>query len=96
MELFAQLLLKSRTGAYIEWLAKEVIMTANKLDLMNILLVMLFTNIKKTVVGAKMCLCAGHTASWMDLLDGARLEICLASTQGQPILRIPPEACQSI
>ena len=29
MELFAQLLLKSRTGAYIEWLDKELIVTAN-------------------------------------------------------------------
>jgi hypothetical protein len=33
-----------------------------------------------------MCL---HTASRKDLLDGARLEIRLASTQGQLILRIP-------
>ena len=30
MELFAQLLLESRIGAYIEWLANELIMTANK------------------------------------------------------------------
>ena len=30
MDLFAQLLLKSRTGASIEWLANELIMTANK------------------------------------------------------------------
>ena len=29
MELIAQLLLKSRTGAYIEWLDKELIMTTN-------------------------------------------------------------------
>ena len=29
MELIAQLLLESRTGAYIEWLDKELIMTAN-------------------------------------------------------------------
>ena len=29
MELFAQLLLESRTCAYIEWLDKELIMTAN-------------------------------------------------------------------
>ena len=29
IELFAQLLLKSRIGAYIEWLDKELIMTAN-------------------------------------------------------------------
>jgi len=28
MELFAQLLLQSRTGAYIEWLDKVIIMTA--------------------------------------------------------------------
>jgi hypothetical protein len=28
--LIAQPLLESRTGAYIEWLANEVIMTANK------------------------------------------------------------------
>ena len=30
MELIAQLLLESRTGAYIEWLANELIRTANK------------------------------------------------------------------
>ena len=29
MELFAQLLLESRTCAYIEWLDNELIMTAN-------------------------------------------------------------------
>ena len=29
MELFAQLLLENRTCAYIEWLDKELIMTAN-------------------------------------------------------------------
>ena len=31
MDLIAQLLLESRTGAYIEWLANELIMTANKI-----------------------------------------------------------------
>ena len=30
IELFAQLLLESRTCAYIEWLDNELIMTANK------------------------------------------------------------------
>ena len=30
MDLIAQLLLKSRTGAYLEWLDNEIIMTANK------------------------------------------------------------------
>ena len=30
MDLIAQLFLESRTGAYIEWLANELIMTANK------------------------------------------------------------------
>ena len=29
MELFAQLLLESRTGDYIEWLDNKLIMTAN-------------------------------------------------------------------
>ena len=29
-DLIAQLLLESRTGAYIEWLANDVIMTGNK------------------------------------------------------------------
>jgi hypothetical protein len=31
MVLFAQPLLESRTNAYLEWLANEVIMTANKI-----------------------------------------------------------------
>ena len=30
MELFAQPVLESRSGAYIEWLGNELIMTANK------------------------------------------------------------------
>ena len=30
MDLFAQLLLESRTGAYLEWLDNELIMTASK------------------------------------------------------------------
>ena len=30
MDLFAQLLLESRTSAFIEWLGNELIMTANK------------------------------------------------------------------
>ena len=48
MVLIAQPLLESRTGAYLKWLANEVIMTANKLDCKDELLVMLFTNKKKT------------------------------------------------
>ena len=48
MVLIAQSLLESRTCAYLEGLAIEVIMTANKLDLKDILLVMLFVNKKKT------------------------------------------------
>ena len=30
MDLFAQLLLESRTGAYLEWLDNELSITANK------------------------------------------------------------------
>ena len=30
IDLFAQLLLENRTGAYIEWLDNELTMTANK------------------------------------------------------------------
>ena len=37
-------------------------------------------------VGTKM---HRHTASRKDLLDGARLEIRLSSTQDEPILRVP-------
>ena len=48
MVLIAQPLLESRTGAYLEWLANEVIMTIIKLDLKDVLLVMLFANKKKT------------------------------------------------
>ena len=42
MELFAQLLLESRIGAYIEWLENELIMTANNNINKNSLLVLLF------------------------------------------------------
>ena len=42
IDLIAQLLLESRTGAYIEWLANKLIMTANKNKHKDLLLVMLF------------------------------------------------------
>ena len=41
MELIAQLLLKSRTGAYVEWLDKELNMTANNNTNKDSLLVLL-------------------------------------------------------
>ena len=44
----AQPLLKSRTCAYLEWLANEVTMTANKTDLKYVLLVMLFAKRKSS------------------------------------------------
>ena len=47
MVLIAQPLLESRTCAYLEWLANEVTMTANKTDLKYVLLVMLFVNKKE-------------------------------------------------
>ena len=46
IELFAQLLLESRTGAYIEWLDKELIMTANNNINTDSLLVLLSTKRK--------------------------------------------------
>ena len=48
MYLIAQLLLESRTGAYIEWLANELIMADNKYIHKDSLLVMLFVNKKET------------------------------------------------
>ena len=41
MDLIAQLLLESRTGAYIEWLVNELMMTANKIEYKDTHLVML-------------------------------------------------------
>ena len=41
MELFAQLLLESRTSAYLEWLDNELIMTANNSMNKDSLLVLL-------------------------------------------------------
>ena len=43
MELFAQPLLESRSGAYIEWLGNELIKTANKNKNNDSLLVLLST-----------------------------------------------------
>ena len=43
MELFSQLLLENRTGAYKEWLDKELIMTANNNINKNLLLALLST-----------------------------------------------------
>ena len=48
MELFAQLLLESRTGAYIEWLGNELIMTANNNINRDSLLVLLSAKRKPT------------------------------------------------
>ena len=42
IELVAQLLLESRTGAYIEWLDKELIMTVNNNINKDSLLALLF------------------------------------------------------
>ena len=42
MELFAQLLLESRTGAHIEWLENELIMAANNIMNKDSILVLLF------------------------------------------------------
>ena len=41
MELFAQLLLESSIDAYIEWLVNELMLTANKIEYKDALLVML-------------------------------------------------------
>ena len=41
IDLIAQLLLESRTGAYIEWLVNELMMTANKIEYKDARLVML-------------------------------------------------------
>ena len=41
MDLIAQLLLESRTGAYIEWLVNELMMTANKIEYKDARLLML-------------------------------------------------------
>ena len=46
MDLFAQLLLESRTSAYPEWLDNELIMTANKNKHEDSLLAMLFAKRK--------------------------------------------------
>ena len=43
MELFVQLLLESRIGAYIEWLDNEIFMTANNNINKDSLLVLLST-----------------------------------------------------
>ena len=44
MDLIAQLLLESRTCAYLEWLANVLIMTANKIEYKDARLVMLPIN----------------------------------------------------
>ena len=46
MKLFAQPLLESRTGAYIEWLDNELIMTANNNINKDSLLVLLYAKRK--------------------------------------------------
>ena len=47
MELFAQSLLKRRSGAYKEWLGNELIMTANN-NINKDLLLVLFSAKKET------------------------------------------------
>ena len=47
MEVFAQLLVESRIGAYIEWLDNAIIMTAKKINIhKDALLVLLFAKSK--------------------------------------------------
>ena len=41
MDLIAQLLLESRTSAYIEWLVNKLMMIANKIEYKDVRLVML-------------------------------------------------------
>ena len=48
MEMFAQLLLESRIGAYIEWLGNELILTANNNINKDSPLVLLFAKRKPT------------------------------------------------
>ena len=60
MELIAQLLLESRTSAYIEWLGNELIMTANNNRNKDSLLVLLSTKRKL----------ANHKAYHNPLLSG--------------------------
>ena len=58
IELFAQLLLESRTCAYIEWLDNEIIMTANNNNInKNSLLVLL--SAKETQQTIKLCISLG-------------------------------------
>ena len=58
MELFAQLLLESRIGAYIEWLDNELIMTANNNINKDSLLALLFAK-KETQQTLKLCISLG-------------------------------------
>ena len=57
MELIAQLLLESRTCAYIEWLDKELIMTANNNLNKDSLLVLLSAKINQQTL--KLCISLG-------------------------------------
>ena len=59
MDLIGQLMLKNRTCAYIEWLANELIITANKHIYKDSLLVMLFANKKKTQQTIKLIISSG-------------------------------------
>ena len=57
IELIAQLLLESRTGAYLEWLDNELIMTANNNINKDSLLVLLST--KRNQQTIKLCIFLG-------------------------------------
>ena len=54
MELFVQLLLESRIGAYIEWLDNEIIMTVNNNINKDSLLVLL--SVKRKPQTIKVCI----------------------------------------
>ena len=58
-ELFAQPLLESRTGAYIEWLDNELTMTANNNINNDSLLVLLFAKINQQTIKLLMFLGVG-------------------------------------
>ena len=69
MELFAQPLLESRTGAYIEWLGNELIMTANNNINKDSLLVLL--SVKRKLANHK----AFHILWSQEIIPTSRISL---------------------
>ena len=89
MVLIAYHMLERSIGAYLEWLANEVIMTANKTWLKDLLLVMFFANKKEN--NKSYCLSYPLESGNYSLESGKSCEYIVYSGFILPLLQVQLE-----